>query len=225
MSGLAAALVAIVRRDLALALRRASDTVAVITFFVIAIVLFPLGVGPDLAVLARIAAGTIWVAALLAAMLSLDRLFLADHDDGSLDLLLVSPLPLEAVVLAKCAAHWLTTGLPLIVAAPLLAILMNMPFAGFPVLVAAMALGTPTLSLVGGIGAALTVGVRRGGALVPLLVLPLVIPVLIFGVAAVDRAIEGAHVGGQLMVLGAMLLAALVLAPWAAAAGLRLAAE
>jgi heme exporter protein B len=225
MSGIAAALVAIVRRDLALALRRASDTVAVITFFVLAIVLFPLGVGPDLAVLARIAAGTIWVAALLAAMLSLDRLFLADHDDGSLDLFLVSPLPLEAVVLAKCTAHWLTTGLPLIVAAPLLAILMNMPFAGFPVLVAAMALGTPTLSLVGGIGAGLTVGVRRGGVLVPLLVLPLVIPVLIFGVAAVDRAIEGANVGGQLMVLGAILLAALVLAPWAAAAGLRLAAE
>ena len=225
MSGLASAFVAIVRRDLALALRRASDTVAVITFFVLAIVLFPLGVGPDPAVLARIAAGTIWVAALLAAMLSLDRLFLADHDDGSLDLLMVAPLPLEALVLAKCAAHWLTTGLPLIVAAPLLAILMNMPFAGFAVLVAAMALGTPTLSLVGAIGAALTVGVRRGGALVPLLVLPLVIPVLIFGVAAVDGAIEGAHVGGQLMVLGAILLAALVLAPWAAAAGLRLAAE
>jgi heme exporter protein B len=225
MSGLASAFVAIVSRDLALALRRASDTVAVITFFVLAIVLFPLGVGPDPAVLARIAAGTIWVAALLAAMLSLDRLFLADHDDGSLDLFLVAPLPLEALVLAKCAAHWLTTGLPLIVAAPLLAILMSMPFDGFAVLVAAMALGTPTLSLVGAIGAALTVGVRRGGVLVPLLVLPLVIPVLIFGVAAVDGAIEGAYVGGQLMVLGAILLVALVLAPWAAAAGLRLAAE
>lgn len=216
---------ALIRRDLALAWRRASEIVAVITFFVLAIVLFPLGVGPDLAILARIAAGTIWVAALLAGMLSLDRLFLADHDDGSLDLLMVSPLPLEALVLAKCCAHWLTTGLPLIVCAPLLAVLMNLPWSGFGTLVLAMALGTPTLSLVGAIGAALTVGVRRGGTLVPLLVLPLVIPVLIFGVGAVDGAIVGASVSGQLMILAAALLVALVLAPFAAAAGLRLAAE
>ena len=139
----------IARRDVRLALRRAGDTVAVVTFFVIAIVLFPLGVGPELSVLARIASGTIWVAALLAAMLSLDRLFLADHDDGSLDLLLVAPVPLEVAVLAKCAAHWLTTGVPLIVTAPLLAVLMNLSFEGLGALVLAMALGTPTLSLVG----------------------------------------------------------------------------
>ena len=225
MTGAAGALAAIVRRDLALALRRAGDTVAVLAFFVIAIVLFPLGVGPEAELLARIAAGTIWVAALLAAMLSLDRLFAADHDDGSLDLLLLVPLPLPAVVLAKCAAHWLTTGLPLMVAAPLLAVLMSLPLAGFAALLAAMALGTPTLSLIGAIGAALTVGVRRGGALVPLLVLPLVIPVLIFGVAAVDGAVAGTGAGGQLKVLGALLAGALALAPWAAAAGLRLAAE
>ena len=215
----------ILRRDVRLALRSAGDTVAVVTFFVIAIVLFPLAVGPELGVLSRIASGVIWVAALLAAMLSLERLFLADHEDGSLDLIILAPIPLEAVVLAKCLAHWLVTGVPLIVAAPLLAILMNLSFDGFATLILAMALGTPTLSLVGAIGAALTVGVRRGGTLVPLLVLPLVIPVVIFGVAAIDAAVAGTPADGALMVLGAMLLAALVLAPWATAAALRLSTE
>ena len=215
----------ILRRDVRLALRSAGDTVAVVTFFVIAIVLFPLAVGPELGVLSRIASGVIWVAALLAAMLSLERLFLADHEDGSLDLIILAPIPLEAVVLAKCLAHWLVTGVPLIVAAPLLAILMNLSFDGFATLILAMALGTPTLSLVGAIGAALTVGVRRGGTLVPLLVLPLVIPVLIFGVAAIDAAVAGTPADSALMVLGAMLLAALVLAPWATAAALRLSTE
>lgn len=215
----------ILRRDVRLALRSAGDTVAMVTFFVIAIVLFPLAVGPELGVLSRIASGVIWVAALLAAMLSLERLFLADHEDGSLDLIILAPIPLEAVVLAKCLAHWLVTGVPLIVAAPLLAILMNLSFDGFATLILAMALGTPTLSLVGAIGAALTVGVRRGGTLVPLLVLPLVIPVLIFGVAAIDAAVAGTPADSALMVLGAMLLAALVLAPWATAAALRLSTE
>lgn len=215
----------VARRDLRLALRSAGDTVAVVTFFVIAIVLFPLGVGPEIAVLSRIASGAIWVAALLAAMLSLERLFLADHEDGSLDLIMLAPLPLEAVVLAKCLAHWLVTGVPLIAAAPLLAILMNLSFDGFATLILAMVLGTPTLSLVGAIGAALTVGVRRGGTLVPLLVLPLVIPVLIFGVAAIDASVAGTPADAPLMVLGAMLLAALVLAPWATAAALRLSTE
>ena len=215
----------ILRRDVRLALRSAGDTVAMVTFFVIAIVLFPLAVGPELGVLSRIASGVIWVAALLAAMLSLERLFLADHEDGSLDLIILAPIPLEAVVLANCLAHWLVTGVPLIVAAPLLAILMNLSFDGFATLILAMALGTPTLSLVGAIGAALTVGVRRGGTLVPLLVLPLVIPVLIFGVAAIDAAVAGTPADSALMVLGAMLLAALVLAPWATAAALRLSTE
>lgn len=215
----------IARRDLRLALRRAGDMVALATFFVIAVALVALGVGPELPVLGRIAAGVLWVAALLAAMLSLDRLFLADHEDGSLDLLLLTPIPLEAVVLAKCAAHWLTSAAPLILLAPFLAVLMNLNVAAMGTLVLAMALGTPVLTLVGAVGAALTVGARRGGALVPLLVLPLVSPVLIFGAAAVNASAVGAPATGQLMVLGGLLLAALVLAPWAAAAALRLAAE
>ena len=215
----------IVRRDLHLALKRGSDSANVVVFFVVTITLFPLGIGPEANVLARIAAGTIWVAALLAAMLSLDRLFRADHDDGSLELLALAPLPLEIVVLAKCLAHWLTTGLPLVVAAPLLALLLNMSAAGFAALIAAMALGTPALSLIGAIGAALTVDVRRGGVLISLLVLPLYIPVLIFGVGAVDAAVYGLAVRAHLLILGGIVLAALALAPWASAAALRLAQE
>lgn len=219
------ATVTILRRDLALALRRASDTAAVVLFFVLAIVLFPLGVGPELGVLSRIAAGTIWVAALLAAMLSMDRLFQADAEDGSLDLLALAPIPLELVVAAKCLAHWLTTGVPLIVAAPVLAVLMNMDAAGFGALIAAMVLGTPILSLIGAIGAALTVGVRRGGVLLSLLVLPLVTPVLIFGVSAVEAVLTGQPAQPHLMILAGLLVASSVLAPWAAAAALRLALE
>jgi heme exporter protein B len=166
--------------------------------------------------------GVIWVAALLAAMLSLDRLFQADFEDGSLDLLALSPLPLELAVVAKCATHWLTTGLPLILAAPILAVLLHMESEGFLTLIAAMALGTPSLSLIGAIGAALTVGMRRGGVLLSLLVLPLYIPVLIFGVGAVDAAIGGLTQEPHLLILGAMLLVAVALCPWAAAAALRL---
>lgn len=215
----------IVRRDLRLAFRRGGDSANVVVFFVLAITLFPFGVGPDPNTLARIAAGTIWVAALLAAMLALDRLFRADHDDGSLELLMLAPLPLEVVVLAKCAAHWLSTGLPLVVAAPVLAVLMNMDAAGFTTLVAAMLIGTPVLSLVGAIGAALTVSLRRGGVLISLLVLPLYIPVLIFGVGAVDAAIYGLDAQPHLMVLGGLLAASIVLCPWASAAALRLSLE
>jgi len=219
------AFIAIVRRDVTLALRRVSDTVSVVLFFVLAIVLFPLGIGPELNVLARIAAGTIWVAALLAAMLSLDRLFQVDADEGGLDLLVLAPLPLEAVVLAKCLAHWLVTGVPLILSAPILSILLNMGGDGFLVMILAMALATPTLSLIGAVGAALTVGARRGGVLVSLLVLPLLTPVLILGASAVDLAVAGLNATPLLMLLGAMLLVAVLLCPWAAAAGLRLAAE
>lgn len=215
----------IVRRDLRLALRRGGDSVNVMVFFVIAITLFPFGVGPESNILARIAPGVIWVAALLAAMLSLDRLFRDDYDDGSLDLLTLAPLALEFTVLAKCLAHWLTTGLLLAAASPLLAVLMNMDAEGFAALLAAMLLGTPVLSLVGAIGAALTVSLRRGGVLISLLVLPLFIPVLIFGVGAVDASVYGLAARPQLMVLGAMLLAALALCPWAAAAALRLSLE
>ena len=181
----------LIGRDVRLASRQGGASTMVVVFFVLTVTLFPLGVGPESTVLARIAAGVIWVAALLASMLSLDRLFQADFEDGSLDLLALSSLPLEIAVLAKTAAHWLTTGLPLIVVSPVLALLLNMDLAGWLTLIAAMLLGTPALSLIGGIGAALTVGIRRGGVLLSLLVLPLYIPVLIFGVGAVEAAIGG----------------------------------
>ncbi len=215
----------LVRRELRLAFRQGMDSLMVVVFFVIAVVLFPFGVGPEPNVLARIAPGVIWVAALLASMLSLERLFQGDLEDGGLELLVLSPVPLEIVFLAKVAAHWLTTGLPLIVAAPLLAVLMNMEGAGFGVLMAALALGTPTLSLIGGIGAALILGSRRGGVLLSLLVLPLFIPVLIFGVGGVEAAITGFPVRPHLLILGAFLLAALPLGPIAGAAALRQAVE
>ncbi len=215
----------IVRRDLRLALRQGMDSLMAVMFFVIAVVLFPLGVGPESNILARIAAGVIWVAALLASMLSLERLFETDFDDGSLELLSLMPLPLEAVVMAKVTAHWLTTGLPLIVAAPLLAVLMNMDDSGFSVLILALVLGTPSLSLIGAVGAALILGSRRGGMLLSLIVLPLFIPILIFGVSAVDAAISDFPVRAQLLILGAFLLAALPLCSWASAAALRQALE
>lgn len=211
----------VVVRDLRLALRQGSDSVMVVTFFVLAVVLFPFGIGPELNILERVAAGVLWVSALLASMLSLDRLFQADYEDGSLELLSLTPTPLPVVVLAKIAAHWLTTGLPLIAAAPILAVLLNMNADGFAVLLASMALGTPILSLIGAVGAALVLGARRGGVLLSLLVLPLYVPVLIFGVGAIDAAAQGFPFGPQLLFLGGILLAALALCPWAASAGLR----
>ncbi len=211
----------ILAHDLRLSLRQGSDVAMVVSFFVITVTLFPLGVGPEPNILARIAAGVVWVTALLAVMLSLDRLFQTDYRDGTVDLLLLAPLPLEFVVLAKALAHWALTGLPLIVTAPLLAALMNLPGDGYMVLIATMALATPTLSLVGAVGAALALGARRGGVLISLLVLPLYIPVLIFAVAAVDAAISGLTPRPHLLILAAMLAAALPLAPWAAAAALR----
>lgn len=208
-------------RDLRLALRQGTDIAMVVSFFVITVTLFPLGVGPEPNILARISAGVLWVTALLAVMLSLERMFQSDYEDGSVDLLLLTPAPLELVVLAKITAHWLLTGFPLILTAPVLAALMNMPADGYPALMATMALATPTLSLVGAVGAALTLGARRGGVLISLLVLPLYIPVLIFAVAAVDAAIIGMTVRPHLLILGAILAAALPLCPWAAAAALR----
>jgi heme exporter protein B len=203
------------------ALRRGSDSMTVVGFFVLAVVLFPFGIGADTALLARIAPGLLWVTALLAAMLALERLFLADYEDGSLELLRLAPMPLELTVLAKVAAHWLTTGVPLVAAAPILALLLNMNLDGLLVMVAALLLGTPVMSLVGAVGAALALGARRGGILVPLLVLPLYIPVLIFGVGALDAAIGGFAVRPHLLVLGGLLLAALPLCPWVSAAALR----
>lgn len=219
------AFLAIVRRDLRLALRQGSDSMMVVMFFVLTVVLFPFGVGPESNVLERIAAGVLVVTALLASMLSLDRLFQQDYEDGSLDLLTLSPLPLPVIVLGKVTAHWLTTGLPLIVAAPVLAVLLNMNADGFGTLIFAMALGTPTLSLIGAVGAGLVLGARRGGVLLSLLVLPLYIPVLVFAVSAIDAAVMGFGFRAQLLILGAMLLAALALCPWATSAALRQAVE
>lgn len=211
----------LVGRDLRLAQRHGFDSLLVVVFFVIAVVLFPFGVGPEPNILARISAGVLWVAALLASMLSLERLFQTDYEDGSLELLVLAPLPLEVVVLAKVAAHWLTTGLPLIVAAPLLAVLLNMNAAGFGVMEAALTIGTPTLSLIGAVGAGLVLGSRRGGVLLSLLVLPLFIPVLVFGVSAVDAAIAGFPFRAQLLLLGGLLVGAIALCPWGASASLR----
>jgi len=215
----------IVARDLRLALRQSADAWLAVLFFVLTAALFPFGVGPEPNLLARIAPGIIWVVALLAVLLSLERLFLADFEDGSLEQLLLSPLPLELAVLGKVLAHWLTTGLPLIAAAPLLAVLFNMDFAGLGVLLLAMALGTPILSLVGAVGAALTLGARRGGVLIPLLVLPLYIPALIFGVGATEAAILNMSARPHLLLLGAVLLIMLVITPLAGAAALRQALE
>lgn len=215
----------VVRRDLRLALRQPGDTFMVLVFFVLATILFPFGIGPEPNILARIAAGVLWVMALLAAMLSFDRLFQADYEDGSLELLALSPVPVSLIVLAKCAAHWLTTGLPLIVVTPLLAVMLHLDGAGYAVLLSTMALGTPTISLIGAVGAGLTLGARRGGVLMSLLVLPILVPVLIFGAGAVDAAIAGFGARAHLLLLGGLALGALALCPWAASAALRQALE
>ena len=216
---------ATLRRELRLAQRQSSDSLVAVLFFILAVLIVPFGVGPDPDLLRTVAPGLIWVMALLAALLSMDRLILADHEDGSLELIVLSPHPLESVVLAKCLAHWLTTGLPVVIVAPLLGLMMQMDASSLTPLVAALALGTPTLSLVGAIGAALVLGARRGGVLISLLVLPLYVPVLIFGVAAVDAAIHDLAVRPHLLIEAAILLAALALAPWACAGALRHAAE
>lgn len=215
----------LVGRDLRLALRQQADAAMIVLFFVLTAGIFPFGVGPEPNLLARIGPGVIWVTALLAMLLSLERLFLVDYEDGSLDILILGPLPMELVVLAKALAHWLTTGLTLIIATPVIALLYGLDMRALPVLLLAMLLGTPVLSLIGAVGAGLSLGARRGGVLIPLLVLPLTVPVLIFGVAAVEAALSGLTVRPHLLIMGAMLLAALPLAPWAAAAALRQAAE
>ncbi len=215
----------LVGRDLHLALRGGIGSLVTVVFFVIAASLFPLGVGPESALLERIAPGVLWVCALLATMLSLDRMFQEDYDDGSLEVIALGPLPLELVVLAKVLAHWLTTGLPLIIAAPVLAVLLKMSSEGFAVLMISLVLGTPILSLIGSVGAALTVGLKRGGVLISLLVLPLYVPVLIFAVGAVEGAIFGLGAQANLLILAGGFLIFLVLTPWASAAALRMALE
>ena len=216
---------AIFVRDMRLALRRRADTAAALFFFVIVASLFPLGVGPEPALLRTMAAGVVWVAALLASMLSLGRLFADDHADGTLEQLLLSVCPLPLIVLSKMAAHWLCSGLMLSLVAPLLAVQFDLSGEAIGVLLVTLLLGTPLLSLIGGIGAALTVGVRGASVLLSLLVLPLCVPVLIFGAGAVDAAVSGLAVSAHYSLLAAMLVAALFLAPWAAAAALRIALD
>ena len=208
------------QRDLLMAWRRSSDIFSVVMFFVLAVVLFPLGVGPELDTLRKIAPGIIWV-----AMLSLDQLFQSDADDGSLDLLLLAPIPLETIVIAKCCAHWMVTGLPLILVAPILGILLNLPLSGFAVMIITLVISTPTISLLGSVGAALTIGARRGGVLVALLILPLLTPILIMSANAVDLALVGLNYTPLIALLGALFLICLVICPFVAAAALRLAAE
>jgi heme exporter protein B len=219
------AFLAIMNRDLRLSLRSGVDSAQPLIFFVIALSLFPLGVGPSPEILERIGVGVIWVLALLAVMLSLDRLFQTDAEDGTLEQLVLADLPLELVVLAKCLAHWLLSGLMLVIASPLLALLLHQPVETVSVLAFALLLGTPVLTLIGSIGAALLIGARRGGVLIALLVLPLYIPILIFGVSAVEAEVMGLGGSAQLLILGAILLAALALTPFAAAAALRLSME
>jgi heme exporter protein B len=219
------AALALIARDLRLAWRHPHEIVTILAFFVVASSLFPFGIGPEPQILARVAMGIVWVVALLAALMSLERLFQAEADDGSLDLLVTAPAPLELLALAKVVGQWLTTALPLIATAPLVATMLQLPPEGFATLMLTLILGTPGLSLFGGIGAALSVGARRGGALLALIVLPLVVPILIFAVAAVDASIAGLSPRPHLFLLAGSSVFALTLAPFAMAAALRQAAE
>ena len=219
------AILATARRDLLLALRRKSEVLTAVFFFVIVVSLFPLGIGPEPALLRKIAPGILWVAALLATLLGLPRLFAADHQDGTLEQLALSPAPFGLLVSGKILAHWLVSGLPLVLLAPLLGLQFDLEGGALWVLTLALLLGTPLLSLIGSIGAALTLGVRGGGVLLALLVLPLYIPALIFGAGAVEAHIAGLDIGGHMSLLAAMLVVAVFFAPWATTAALRIALE
>ncbi len=214
--------VAVLKRDLMLAYRRKSDLLNPLIFFLMVATLFPLGVSPEPQFLAEVAPGVVWVAALLATLLSMDGLFRSDYEDGTLEQMLLCPQPLFLTVMAKVLAHWMMTGLPLTLMAPLLGVMLFLPGEGMGGLMLSLLLGTPTLSLVGAIGAALTVGLRKGGVLISLLVLPLYIPVLIFGTGAVQAAVTGLPLVGFVALLGAMLVLGLVLAPFAISAALRI---
>lgn len=215
----------VVQRDLLLAFRRRSDLLITVFFFIIVISLFPLGVGPEAETLRVMAPGIVWVAALLASMLALGRLFSLDYADGSLEQLLLLPESLVLVVIGKLIAHWLVAGLPLVLIAPVMALQFGLSGDAIAVLFYSLLIGTPVLSLVGAIGAALTLGVRGGGVLISLLVLPLYIPVLIFGAGAVSAEVSGLGGEAHLLLLGGVLAAALALAPWASAAALRISLE
>jgi len=222
---LAAGFLEIIKREWLLAVRRKGDVLSLLVFFVIVVSLFPFGVGPELETLREIASGVVWVAALLATMLSLSRLFANDYADGALEQLLLMPQPPALIVLAKITAHWLLTGLPLALVAPLLGLQYGLSGAPLLVMSAAIAIGSPALSAIGAIGAALTLGLRGGGVLLSLLVLPLFVPILIFGAGTVDAAVHGSPYSAHLLLLAACSIAALVLAPLASAAALRIAIE
>ena len=215
-------MIALLSRDIKLAFRAGGGFGLGLAFFLIVVVLIPFGVGPEVALLSRIAAGVLWVAALLACLLSLDRLFALDWEDGSLDLLAASPLPLEVVALAKALAHWITTGLPLVVASPLFGLLLGLPQEGYAFVVISLAIGTPALSFIGVFGAALTVGVKRGGLLLSLLVLPLYVPTLIFGAEVARRGAEGLAVETPLLLLAGITFASMALLPFVSALVLRI---
>ncbi|HXA48264.1 MAG TPA: heme exporter protein CcmB [Burkholderiaceae bacterium] len=219
------ALICVIRRDLLLAFRRRSDIVTTLFFFVIVVSLFPLGVGAETDLLRTIAPGILWVSALLASMLALGRLFALDYADGTLEQMLLSAEPISVIVIGKVIAHWLVSGLPLVLLAPLLAIQFDLPADSIKVLFLSLLLGTPVLSLVGAIGAALTLGLRGGGALVSLLVLPLYIPILIFGAGAVGAEVSGIGASANLLLLSGALAAAAAMTPWATSAALRIALE
>lgn len=214
-------MIAMLIRDLRLAVRSGGGFGLGLAFFLIVTTLVPFGVGPEQAVLARIAPGVLWIGALLACLLSLDRIFALDHEDGSLDLLATAPIPLEGVVAMKTLAHWLVTGLPLTLIAPLLGLLLNLPGPGFQPLVLSLLIGTPALSAIGAFGAALTVGVRRGGLLMSLLVLPLYVPTLIFGAEATRRGAEALANGTAMLLLAGITLGAVAILPFASAAAIR----
>ena len=213
------------RRDLLLAARRRSEVVTALFFFVVVVTLFPLGIGPEPELLRRIAPGVLWVAALLATLLGLPRLFAADHADGTLEQMLLSPQSFVLLIAGKIVAHWLLCGLPLVLIAPLLGLQFDLDAGTLQVLVIALLIGTPVLSLIGAVGAALTLGVRGGGALLALLVLPLFIPTLVFGAGAVEAHAAGLGAGPQLSILGALLVITVFFAPWAATVALRIALE
>ncbi|MCG6859807.1 MAG: heme exporter protein CcmB [Chromatiaceae bacterium] len=216
----------ILGRDIRLAMRRRTDVLTTLFFFVIVVSLFPLGVGTEKQILRILGPGVVWVAALLASMLALERLFSADHEDGTLEQMLLTPQPLSILVLAKVAAHWLLTGLPLVVIAPLIGLQYHLPEASQMAMMISLLLGTPILSLIGSIGAALTLGLRGGGILLSLLILPLYIPVLVYGAGAVTvSAIDFTDTQPYLSLLGAFLLLALIFSPLAAAAALRISLE
>lgn len=214
-------MIALLVRDLRLAFRAGGGFGLGLAFFLLVAVLVPLGVGPEGAILSRIAPGILWVGSLLACLLSLDRIFALDFEDGSLDLLATSPIPLEGVVAIKALAHWLVTGLALTLVSPVLGLLMNLPKEGYPWLVASLALGTPALSVIGAFGAALTVGVKRGGLLLSLLVLPLYVPTLIFGAEVVKRGALDMEIATPLLLLAGITAGSIALLPFAAAAAIR----